>query len=54
MNTILNRSKVASVEEQTYEAIGDKIKKILVKTISWRVLGALVTIVITYFITRTK
>ncbi|MEO6348853.1 MAG: DUF2061 domain-containing protein [Aquaticitalea sp.] len=53
MDTVLNRNATIDVAEFTQEVEGEKIKRTLVKTISWRVLGTLATIVISYLITGT-
>ena len=49
MDTVLKTNKAFNTEVN----VGEKIKRTLVKTISWRVLGTIATIVISYLITGT-
>ncbi|MEH6535355.1 MAG: DUF2061 domain-containing protein [Psychroserpens sp.] len=53
MDTVLSRNNAKKIEEITPIQVGEKIKRTLVKTISWRVLGTIATIVISYLITGT-
>lgn len=46
INTVLNRSKTTDQSEE-------KIKRSLIKTISWRIIGTLDTVLISWFITGT-
>ena len=53
MDTIIIKNEAAIAEDVNQKVTGEKIKRTLVKTISWRVLGTLATIVISYVITGT-
>ncbi|WP_460219924.1 DUF2061 domain-containing protein [Psychroserpens sp. MEBiC05023] len=53
IDTVLQRHNVTKVEKNDSEASGEKVKRTLVKTISWRVLGTLDTVLISYLITGT-
>jgi len=53
MNTVLSQKDTVTTEVITPKQTGEKIKRTLVKTISWRVLGTVATIVISYVITGT-
>ena len=53
MNTVLSQKDTVTTEVVTPKQTGEKIKRTLVKTISWRVLGTVATIVISYVITGT-
>ena len=46
INTVLNRNKTTDQSEE-------KIKRSLIKTISWRIIGTLDTVLISWFITGT-
>lgn len=50
MNTVLENNKDIEKKELFYE---EKLKRSLVKTVSWRVVGTIATIVISYLITGT-
>ena len=53
MDTVYNRKEELESEQVTYEVAQEKIKRTLAKTISWRALGTIATIVISYAITGT-
>lgn len=53
MDTVLSQKIDIKTEEISPIETGEKIKRTLVKTISWRVLGTVATIVISYAITGT-
>ncbi|MEM5565938.1 DUF2061 domain-containing protein [Psychroserpens sp. AS72] len=53
MNTVLSQNDAIKTEDISLVQAGEKVKRTLVKTISWRVLGTVATIVISYAITGT-
>nr|WP_321225386.1 DUF2061 domain-containing protein [uncultured Psychroserpens sp.] len=53
MDTVLSQNEDIQIEEISPVQAGEKVKRTLVKTISWRVLGTVATIVISYAITGT-
>nr|WP_321235824.1 DUF2061 domain-containing protein [uncultured Psychroserpens sp.] len=53
IDTVLQRHNTSKVEKNDLEESGEKVKRTLVKTVSWRVLGTLDTVVISYLITGT-
>ncbi len=53
MDTVFNQNNNLKVDDVTPVQNGEKVKRTLVKTISWRVFGTLATIVISYVITGT-
>tara|TARA_R110000751_G_scaffold278268_2_gene379995 strand:- start:793 stop:1053 length:261 start_codon:yes stop_codon:yes gene_type:complete len=53
MDTVLSQNDDIKTEEISPIQAGEKVKRTLVKTISWRVLGTVATIVISYAITGT-
>ncbi|MFD2915596.1 DUF2061 domain-containing protein [Psychroserpens luteus] len=53
MDTVLSQNDDIKTEEISLIQAGEKVKRTLVKTISWRVLGTIATIVISYAITGT-
>lgn len=56
MNTVLERSITTEPKELAQEAEAqpkENIKRTLMKTISWRVVGTLATVIISYVITGT-
>lgn len=56
MNTVLESSIVAERNDATVKTVvasKENIKRTLLKTISWRVVGTLATVIISYVITGT-
>ena len=53
MNSIIQTDLSLEKEEQTFTEPQENIKRSIVKTISWRVVGTLATVVISYMITGT-
>lgn len=53
MDSIIQRDLSLEKEEQTFNEPQENIKRSIVKTISWRVVGTLATVTISYIITGT-
>ncbi len=54
MESILNRnSRVSLNDDKVNEESGEKVKRSLVKTVSWRVVGTIDTVLIAWLITGT-
>mgnify|MGYP000966003854 FL=1 len=53
MNSVIHTNLGLEKEEQVSIAPQENIKRSIVKTISWRVVGTLATVTISYFITGT-
>lgn len=53
MNSIIQTDLSLEKEEQTYTEPQENIKRSILKTISWRVVGTLATVIISYIITGT-
>ncbi|MFP4846996.1 DUF2061 domain-containing protein [Winogradskyella sp. PE311] len=53
MNSIIQTNLDLKKETDTSNSTQDNIKRSIVKTISWRVVGTLATVVISYLITGT-
>ena len=53
MNSIIQTNLDLKKETDTSNSAQDNIKRSIVKTISWRVVGTLATVVISYLITGT-
>ncbi|MCK8480868.1 DUF2061 domain-containing protein [Psychroserpens algicola] len=53
MNTVIQNTEIVNKNQVKDTGSGEKIKRTLAKTISWRALGTLSTVVISYIITGT-
>ncbi len=54
MDSILNRdSELQTNDDEINSASGEKVKRSLAKTISWRIVGTMTTVLISWLITGT-
>jgi len=54
MESVLNRGSRVGIDEDKVDPIsGEKVKRSLVKTISWRIIGTIDTVLIAWLITGT-